>query len=78
MNNALEGYGMERPWPNLIYYQRICLGETRGKPRKSLFRIAGLEAEILTRDLLNKKQQCHLFGRYVCYKFLLYLIQDGY
>jgi hypothetical protein len=47
---------MQRPWPDLRYNPGICVEGL--KVTNTLIQIAGIQAEIWTRDLSNKKQ-CH-------------------
>jgi hypothetical protein len=62
---CVEWRDYQRPWPNLRYYHVICFEELK-KTTKTLVRVDGLRAEILTQDLPNTKQACqpldHEFG----------------
>jgi hypothetical protein len=51
-----KGCEKRRSWPKLRYYQGIYLEGLR-KIKKTSVRIAGLRAEIGTRDLPNTKQE---------------------
>jgi hypothetical protein len=52
-----KGRGRMLSGPNLRYYSGICV-EGLSKPQRISVSIAGLCAEILTRDLPNAKKEC--------------------
>jgi hypothetical protein len=51
------GFGRKQLWPISRYYPGIRQEGLR-KNIKTSVTIGGLQAEILTRDLLNTKQEC--------------------
>jgi hypothetical protein len=52
-----EGFGRKRSWYNFKIIQAFAWRDL-GKPRKTSVRIADLRAEILSRELPDKKQEC--------------------